>query len=266
VASARPETEHGALLAQRILDWETFSCPIDGDSSIGCAAYLAFEYRLVRGLFDDELGELAREYVGGGASWQALIALIDEPSSPWWDDGTTRVLQETRDDIVSDALDDAGRELAAAYGNDPAKWTWGALHTARFEEATLGISGIGPLEWYFDKGPFAAPGAAGAINNTYYRPSRAYPDPDDPDYEPVGINGLFAVTNLPSYRLSIDMKDLDGARIVQTTGQSGNPFDRHYGDLIDDWLTGETVPLAFTPAAVREATIETLVLSPRGGG
>jgi penicillin amidase len=266
VGAARPETERGALVAQRIINWRTFTCPIDGDASLGCAAYLAFEYRLVRGLFDDELGDLAREYVGGGASWQALIGLLDQPTSPWWDDVTSRVRQETRDDIVAAALDGAGRELAAAYGNDPAKWTWGALHQARFEEATLGTSGIGPLEWYFDKGPFAAPGAAGAVNNTYYRPSRAYPDPDDPEYEPVGIDGVFGVTNLPSYRLSIDMEDLDGARIVQTTGQSGNPFDRHYGDLIDDWLIGETVPLAFSPEAVREATIETLLLSPRPGG
>ena len=75
----------------------------------------------------------------------------------------------------------------------------------RSREATLGSSGIGPLEWYFDKGPFPAPGAAGAVNNTYYRPSRAYPDPDDPTYKPVGIDGVFAVTNLPSYRLTIDM-------------------------------------------------------------
>ena len=62
------------------------------------------------------------------------------------------------------------------------------------------------------------------------------------------------------------MNDLDGARIIQTTGQSGNPFDRHYDDLIDDWLTGETVPLAFTREAVRQATVETLQLVPRTGG
>ena len=74
---------------------------------------------------------------------------------------------------------------------------------------------------------------------------------------------MFSVTNLPSYRLSIDMADLDGARIVQTTGQSGNPFDRHYGDLIDEWLAGGTVPLPFGLKAVNDATVETLQLVPR---
>ena len=138
-----------------------------------------------------------------------------------------------------------------------------ALHQATFEEATLGSSGIGPLEWYFNKGPYAAPGAAGAVNNVYYRPSVAYPDPDDPYYVPAGIDHVFDVTNLPSYRLPIDMADLDGARIIQTTGQSGNPFDRHYGDLINAWLAGDTVPLPFSPTAVHEAMLQTLALVPK---
>ena len=265
VGTVHTSTQDGALLEQRIHDWSTFDCPAAGPASLGCAAYLAFEYRLVRGLFDDDLGTLAREYVGGGASWQATIALLDQPNSPWWDDKTTTDRVETRDDIVAAALDEAGRELRAAYG-DPTKWTWGTIHQATFREATLGSSGIGPLEWYFDKGPFPASGAAGAVNNTYFRPSRAYPDPEDPTYKPVGIDGVFSITNLPSYRLSIDMANLDGARIVQTTGQSGNPFDRHYGDLIGDWLTGDTVPLPFSNGAVNDAAIETLQLVPRAGG
>ncbi len=266
IATAVIKTEKGGLLADRIGGWSTFSCPVEGPPSLGCAAYLAFEYRLVRGLFDDDLGELAREYVGGGASWQATIALLATPDSPWWDDVTTTDRTERRDDIVGAALDQAGRELEAAWGSDPARWTWGAMHSARFAEATLGSSGIGPIEWYFNRGPYPAPGAAGAVNNTYYRPSRAYPDPDDPSYNPVGMDGVFAITNLPSYRLSIDLGDLDGAQIVQTTGQSGNPFDRHYGDLIDEWLAGTTVPLPFSHEAVLKATVEVLQLVPRSGG
>jgi penicillin amidase len=263
--SVNPTTADGAAIEDRIARWSTFDCPADGTPSLGCAAYLAFEYRLVRGLFDDDLGDLAREYVGGGASWQATIALLDQPESSWWDDKTTTDRVETRDDVVAAALDEAGRELRAAYG-DPPNWTWGRLHQAKFSEATLGSSGIGPLEWYFDKGPFPAAGAAGAIDNTYYRPSRAYADPDDPTYKPVGIDGVFSVTNLPSYRLAIDMSDLDSGQIIQTTGQSGNPFDRHYGDLIDEWLTGRMVPLPFTLAAVSDSAVETLQLVPRAGG
>jgi penicillin amidase len=255
-------TPEGALVAERVHHWPGFTATTD---SAGCAAYLVFEYRLARAVFDDELGPLARDYVGSGASIQALIAILKDPASSWWDDVTTKDRVETRDQIVSAALDEAGRELKATLG-DAANWTWGNLHQARFTESTLGESGIGPLEWYFDKGPFPAPGAAGAINNSYYRLARAYADPYDPTYLPAGLDQVFSVTTLPSFRLSIDMGDLDGARIIQTTGQSGNPFDRHYGDMIARWLAGETVPLPFSPTAIHAKTAETLVLTPRSGG
>lgn len=57
------------------------------------------------------------------------------------------------------------------------------------------------------------------------------------------------------------MGDLDGARIVITTGQSGNPFDPHYGDLIPLWATGETVPLPFSPGNVAASAFQTLTLT-----
>ena len=52
------------------------------------------------------------------------------------------------------------------------------------------------------------------------------------------------MTNMPSYRLTIDMRDLDGARLIITTGQSGNPFDRHYNDQIGPWIDGRDGPAA----------------------
>jgi len=70
------------------------------------------------------------------------------------------------------------------------------------------------------------------------------------------------VTNGPSYRLTIDMSDLDGARIVITTGQSGNPFDPHYGDMVGLWAEGGTVPLLFSPGNIASSAVQTLTLSP----
>jgi penicillin amidase len=58
------------------------------------------------------------------------------------------------------------------------------------------------------------------------------------------------------------MGDLDGARIVITTGNSGHPFSAHYGDLIDEWRTGGTIPLPFSAAAIEAATTEMLTLTP----
>ena len=254
---AAPTTDDGRLLRDRIAGWDRL-CGID---SRGCAAYVAVELWVTRAIFDDELGPLAREWVGSGESSQVLERLVGDRTSPWWDDTATTETRETAGSIVSTAFDSVAADLRAAFG-DPSRWSWGRLHEVTFREATLGLSGIGPLEWYFNAASRPAPGAAGSINNNYYRLSRAYDDPYDGEDEPVGLGDLFAVSNGPSYRLVVDMGDLDGARIVITTGQSGNPFDRHYGDLIDEWLSGEMVALPSSSSAVEDAAAATLTLAP----
>jgi penicillin amidase len=254
----RPATADGEIVAARIAEWDG-GCSVD---SVGCAAYMTWEYRVLRGLFDDELGPLARDYVGSATSWVALERALGDPDWPWWDDVTTADVRETAAEVIARAMDAAGAELRATLGAADG-WRWGRLHTATFRETTVGTaSGIGPLEWYLNAGPVEVDGAAGAVDNSYYRLERAYPDPLDPEFVPVGLDELFTVTNLPSYRLLIDMTDLDGARIVITTGQSGVPFDPHYRDQIEPWRVGETLPLPFTPAAVDAATVATLTLEP----
>ena len=47
------------------------------------------------------------------------------------------------------------------------------------------------------------------------------------------------------------MSKLDEARVVITTGQSGNPFDRQYGDMVETWASGGTYPLPFSPTQSR---------------
>ena len=254
---AAPTTQDGATIAARIASWDG-ACEV---GSMGCAAWSAWEYRVLRDLFDDDLGVLARDYLDGPFAWVVLGRLLEDPFNAWWDDTSTPDVVEHGPDIVARAMDEAGSELRSSIGS-PDRWSWGRLHTATFREATLGHSGIGPLEWYFNDGPYAVPGIAGAINNTHGHYSDAYPDPGDPGYQPVGIDHVFDTTNLPSYRLTIDMSDLDGGRIVITTGQAGNPFDRHYNDQIDMWRHGGMVPLPFTAQAIQRAAAATLTLAP----
>ncbi|HZM73860.1 MAG TPA: penicillin acylase family protein, partial [Candidatus Polarisedimenticolia bacterium] len=253
---AKPATDDGRRLKDSIASWNR-RCDID---SRGCAAYVSVELALVRKAFDDELGPLARDWVGSDTSGQLLQKLIAEPGNAWWDDITTDGVENGRT-VSAAAFDAVGADLRATLG-DQSRWTWGRLHTVTFRESTLGGSGIGPLEWYFNSATKPAPGAAGAIDNNYYQIWRGYPDPDDSESRGVGLADIFEVSNGPSYRFVVDMANLDGATIVITTGQSGNPFDRHYGDLIDEWLLGETVPLPFSGVAVQNATASTLALTP----
>lgn len=252
-----PGTADGRLLWSRIQDWDR-QCDV---ASVGCAAYIPVEVALQRAIFDDELGgSLAREYIGSPFAWQALIAVLRDRTSSWWL-VTTPASAPIADPsgLVAAAIDDTASQLRAAYG-DPANWTWGNLHQVQFQESTLGSSPL--FGWYFNRAALAVAGVDGAIDNNYYRVSRAYPDPNDASYVPLGIKDLYGVTNGPSYRFTIDMSDLDGARIVITTGQSGNPFDTHYGDLIGTWASGGTVALPFSAGNVAASAVNTLTLSP----
>ena len=256
--SPRVATDDGKALWTRILTWDR-TCPVE---SLGCAGYMPLEVALQRAIFDDELGPgLAREWVGSTMAWEALRNVLGDQTSAWWANTTPGAATATPAEVAGKAIDGVAAELRAAFG-DPANWTWGQLHTVAFKEGTLGSSGILPLEWYFGASARPVAGADGAVQNNYYRVSRAYPDPDDPEYVPLGMKDLYSVTNGPSYRFTIDMNDLDGARIVITTGQSGNPFDAHYGDMIPMWANGDSVLLPFSPGNVAASEAQTLTLTP----
>jgi penicillin G amidase len=252
-----PATDDGRELWRQLTAWDR-RCAVD---SVGCTAFVTVELALQRAIFDDELGPLAREWVGSTFSWEALAEVLADPTSDWWRNTTAGAPAATATELAGAAIDATAAQLSATLG-EPATWTWGRLHQVQFKESTLGSSGILPLELYFDPPARPVAGADGAVNNNYYRVARGYADPADPDYVPLGLDELFWVTNGPSYRLTIDMGDLDGARIVITTGQSGNPFDPHYGDMIPLWAAGETVPLPFSPGNVAASAVQTLTLSP----
>jgi penicillin amidase len=253
-----PSSADGQALVDRIRGWD-HQCDVD---SYGCAAYMAVEVALQRAIFDDELGPLARDYVGTPFAWKALINALQTPSSHWWDlavPGHDPSHDPTK--LLSSAIDGAAADLRKSLG-DPASWHWGTLHQVTFKEGTLGSSGILPLELFFNPPARAVAGADGTIDNNYYQVSRAYPDPDNPHSTPLGLGQLFSVTNGPSLRFVVDMSDLDAARIAITTGQSGNPFAAHYGDLISLWASGQTVALPFSAGNIAASATETLTLTP----
>jgi penicillin amidase len=263
LASATPSTEDGRLLRTRIADWTDLDCAA---GSMGCAAYESFEYHLLRAVFDDELGVsgregLARFYVGSVISRDALRRMLTQPDARWWDDTATAGIREARDERLSTALDRAGADLRAQLGA-PDRWTWGALHRVSFREQTLGKSGLGLLELVFNRGPFPADGSCGTVDKICGDPSVAYPPVGAAGARPATLQDVFDVTSLPSYRLVMDMSDLDSGRIIQTTGQSGVPFDTHYDDLIDDWLANRAVNLPWQAETVEAQSAHTLVLLP----
>lgn len=255
-----PTTTDGQAVLDGILAWDGHCTA----ASTGCSAYLVFEMALERALYDDDLGPQARDYIGSDYAQDLAATLVGTKAgrtSAWWGNRRAGTGSDAAT-VTAMALDTAGSWLRRDLGA-PSGWAWGGIHKIAFKEATLGSSGIGPLEWYFDTSPVAVDGAAGAVDNTYYRLGTAYPDPADPT-APVAttLGELFTVTNGPSMRALYDMAHLDASRIVTTTGQSGQPFSSHASDWVAKWLRNETVPLPFTDPAIDKANAATLILRP----
>ncbi|MFC4584979.1 penicillin acylase family protein [Sphaerisporangium corydalis] len=215
-----------------------------GPDSAGAAYFNAVWRHLLRRAFDDELPEGARP--GGGDRWYEVVrALLDKPADPWWDDVRTKDRAETRDDTLRAAMTDAAKELRDLQGDDPGDWRWGDLHTLELTNETFGTSGIGPIEWLFNRGPLRLGGGKDAVDATGWNANEGY-----------------QVDWVPSMRMVADLADLDRSRWANLTGASGHAFHADYDDQAEIWADGGTTPMRQTEQAVRKDTENTLTLTP----
>jgi penicillin amidase len=213
-------------------------------ASPGAAAYQAVWVHLLRLVFQDELPE--ESWPEGGSRWfEVVAALLEAPRDPWWDDLATDVVED-RDTILERAMTDAHAELVESLGPDPATWQWGRIHTATFENQTLGQSDIAPIEWLFNRtAPEELGGGADIVNAVGF-------------YPPVG----YQVDWIPSMRMVIDLSDLSRSTAINSTGQSGHAFHPHYDDMLDPWANGAQHPMRWTPDQVSAEAAGTLTLNP----
>ena len=206
----------------------------------GCAAYEVTEWRLLRG----RLRAVARD--AGSRCTSAPTRAHGRSASRWttWParSGTTRrppAVETTRDAGSRRPSTRPGAELRAALG-DPARWAWGRVHTDDVQGADPGLE-----RHRAARGGTSTPALRRSpgttTRSTTTTTSRGAPGIRIPTTRrPCRPASLDAFTLRTSRRTGSrsTCPTLDAARIVITTGQSGNPFDRHYGDLIDDWSTG----------------------------
>ncbi len=222
--------------------------------SAPAALYNLFWVRLINNTFLDEVPEPS-DVGPGGATMLAMRNLLPQPDNHWWDNVTTPDKVETRDDILRQSFSEAYQAGDSLLGADPASWTWGRLHTATFRNQTLGRSGIGWIEFLFNRGPVAASGGPAIINAAAYELT-----PDE--NKNVNLAGTFEVTMAPSLRLIVDLSNFGNSQAMLTTGQSGHPFNSHYTDMIEPWQLNQYHTLLWEREAVSGAARTTLVLTP----
>jgi len=229
------------LLAQ----WDFTQPP----ESAPAAYYNVVWRRLLELTFHDDLPAAA--WPDGGSRWMSAVAgLLRDPDDKWWDDRTTDDEVETRDDVLVEAQLMARDDMTRLQDRNPREWSWGRLHRLDLVHATLGESGIPPVEWLFNRGGWQVGGGGAIVNATAWDAREGY-----------------GVTAAPSMRMVVSMADLDDSRWINLTGVSGHPFHEHYADQTEKWVDGEYLPWPSSPDAVEDAAEDerTLVPGTTGG-
>ncbi len=212
MTAIEPETAELRQAVKLLEDWN-FSMQQDLAAPL---IFRAWMHRLGPALWDDELGELADGYRGR----PQVIRGILEDHRRWCDRQDTEIIENCAT-ILTRTLDDALSDLAAHYGPEIDSWRWGDAHRAPLAHPLLGrIPGldlIADIGVEIDGGDYTVLRAASFGG-------------DGTRFDAVHGSGLRAV---------IDLADPDRSLFMIATGQSGNPFSPHFGDLAPRWAAGD---------------------------
>lgn len=220
----------------------------DGSNTVDQVAptiYNKWIYLYLKNTFEDEMGEkLFTQFLATHLSKRMIAEQIGKDNSIWWDDISTLNIIETKKEILSKSLVEAVALLEKQLGSDVKGWNWGKVHTLAHEHP---LGKVAALKSYFNVGPFPINGAREVINNQSFE----YTD-----------SGFYKVNAGPSTRRIIDFSDIENSISILPTGQSGNPFSKHYKDQAEMYNKG-----AFRKMKMNEEEIKTvstkLIISPK---
>jgi penicillin amidase len=184
--------------------------------------YQKWIYKYLKKTFQDELGEENFKML----LTTHIVKQIIEPQSKnensvWWDDVTTKTKKETRSEILNKSFHEAILALENQLGKDVNSWSWDRVHTLEHQHP---LGKVAALRSIFNVGPFSVSGSTEVINNLFF---------DFTD------SGEYSIKGGPSTRRVIDFSDIENSESVLPTGQSGNPFSKHYNDQAEIYNAGK---------------------------
>ncbi len=207
--------------------------------------YYKFIYLLLENTFGDEMGEERFEQFLQTHLYKRQIAKqLKLNKSVWWDDTKTKDVKELKDEIITRSFHQSIKALEEQFGDDINDWVWSeslsVVHKHAFDKSAI-------LKGYFNVGPFKTDGGLEVINNQMFK---------------LNGTGVYEVVAGPSTRRVIDFSDVENAKSILPTGQSGNVFSKHYKDQADKYLKGEFVKMMLNKKEIR-ASEDILVLLPQ---
>ncbi|MBC7846580.1 MAG: penicillin acylase family protein [Flavobacterium sp.] len=176
----------------------------------------------LKNTFEDELGEIDFKMLLSTHIIKQIIApQTKNENSIWWDDVTTKNIKESRSEILSKSFHEAIKALESQLGKDLNGWTWNKVHSLEHQHP---LGKVAALRGLFNVGPFEVPGSNEVINNLMFS---------------LNESEIYTVTAGPSTRRVIDFSDIENSMSVLPTGQSGNPFSKHYSDQAAMYNSGK---------------------------
>lgn len=223
-----------------IKNWDCEEAP----ESIAASIFNAFFLKLLENTLKDEMGEeLYENYVRlGNVPSRVIVALLEADKAHWFDNVHTQKL-ESKHDVIVKSLLDAGAMLSGMAGDNISNWKWGELHTLTMSHP------LGKRKWLdavFNLGPYARGGSKMTVNNGEYR-----------------FRAPFRAILGASTRQLIDFCDVNGARSVITSGQSGHRMSKHYKDQTPLWLEGRYHRMIMDRKEISQTAPEHLLLTPQ---
>ncbi|WP_317924673.1 MULTISPECIES: penicillin acylase family protein [unclassified Cupriavidus] len=235
--AARPERERALLDALR--KWDG-TMAADRAEPLVVTAWLR---ELSRRLFEEKVGEAIFVRLWDQRNvQQPMLNILRDPGKlgAFWCDRPHTRPAESCNDAIADAWAQAIADLSRRYGDDPKRWRWGEAHTARSEHKPFGkVAYLSPL--------FNLRVPTGGDTYTVNVGRHNLRDEKAP----------FENTHAASVRALYDLADLQGARFMDSTGQSGNALLPRYREWTGKWAAVEYVTMPLAPAQA-----EALILVP----
>jgi penicillin amidase len=206
--------------------------------SVGGTILEATYKRLFENIFAGKLDKATLdEYRGANDYHRRVIgAMLDDPKNAWWGSAG-------RENILHTSFAEGVDWLGSQFGDAPGDWKWGRLHTATFSHP---LGSVQPLNLLFNAGPVAAPGGVNTIFATSFKV----------------VNNRYEVSTVSSMRAIYDLANLNNSLQIHTTGQSGQPLNKHFSDMVLMWRDVQYAPMYFDRAAIDRVKEGVLTLLP----
>jgi penicillin amidase len=237
VALLKPLTSSDPSLAQALDLLKAWDGHVGTESAAAAIAEVWVNKHLGRTAVQAVTPAAAQGLVGAGSP-DAVITYLEAPDASLGADPNA-----ARDAILLTSLKAAVDELSAREGADMAGWTWGRIHHATFVPATAALADPATRA-QMTLGPLELPGSATTPRAATYR-----------------MEDFGAIAGA-SVRMVLDVGAWDNSRVINTPGQSGDPFSAQYRDLFPLWAGGQYVPLLYSRAAVDQAARLVIRLDP----